>query len=528
MTNTFISRFVTRKARGKSWLALTAWLAFAVALVSSLNEKPPRVHNLADLPIAFWHWQTATPAPEEIEIAIKEARLQTLFLRTGQLDFEGGKLRRIRPVNGAMPRAITLHFVYNATRDFLQEFAALSIDELTDLILASFAEDGERARQDGGQVVGLQLDIDAPTRLLTHYAKLLARLRQRLPAEINLSITGLPTWMEAAALRRVLEPLDFWTPQFYGAQVPNRLDQPIPISSPQWVAQQVAQARRLGKPFYAGLAAYGYAILYSNNGRLVAVRGDLDPARVVRDANFERLERKPFRQNPEPEAVTAEWRYVYLARNDGIIDNLAVRAGDHLLLDVQTAHSLRENARMVCQQAGEKLLGLCLFRLPTTKDATTLTIQEIATALADQESVFAVDAQARCQPIAGKPFYRLTLALTNSGSTNSQFGADAMAVKLQLPDTLVRNLSLAGLDRYQSVYQAQPRYNLPSEQPASLRYANLFLFTATAWQPQARARIIFELAKKPPANLSLTLRVLSDDGRERQTELAIPVESEPL
>ena len=46
----------------------------------------------------------------------------------------------------------------------------------------------------GNQVVGIQIDFDAATPKLANYARFLRQLRQQLPADCRLSITGLLDW----------------------------------------------------------------------------------------------------------------------------------------------------------------------------------------------------------------------------------------------------------------------------------------------------------------------------------------------
>ncbi len=92
----------------------------------------------------------------------------------------------------------------------------------------------------------------------------------------------------------MLGEVDFWAPQFYGAEIPATAERIIPIASPLEVARGVERARELGAPFYAGLAAYGQALVYDAGGRLVELRGDLDPARVASDANLELVGRRAF------------------------------------------------------------------------------------------------------------------------------------------------------------------------------------------------------------------------------------------
>jgi hypothetical protein len=56
----------------------------------------------------------------------------------------------------------------------------------------------QRWRDAGNPVVGIQIDFDARTQYLHEYATFLRDLRQRLPADLRLSITGLMDWSSNA------------------------------------------------------------------------------------------------------------------------------------------------------------------------------------------------------------------------------------------------------------------------------------------------------------------------------------------
>jgi hypothetical protein len=51
-----------------------------------------------------------------------------------------------------------------------------------------------RRRAEGREIVGIQIDFDAHTRHLQEYLEFLRGLRGRLPADCQLSITGLLDW----------------------------------------------------------------------------------------------------------------------------------------------------------------------------------------------------------------------------------------------------------------------------------------------------------------------------------------------
>ncbi len=52
----------------------------------------------------------------------------------------------------------------------------------------------QRWQTAGNHVIGLQVDFDAATHQLTDYARFLQQLRQQLPAEFALGVTGLLDW----------------------------------------------------------------------------------------------------------------------------------------------------------------------------------------------------------------------------------------------------------------------------------------------------------------------------------------------
>ena len=65
-----------------------------------------------------------------------------------------------------------------------------------------------RVEASDASLAGVEIDYDCPTSKLPAYARFLAELRSRLARPIALSITALPTWMNAAELERLTRDLD--------------------------------------------------------------------------------------------------------------------------------------------------------------------------------------------------------------------------------------------------------------------------------------------------------------------------------
>lgn len=508
---------LTRRRRLFRLLAASAALLAAAMLAAAgwRRGAAPRAWKPGEVPVAFWAWRAEAPSQAEVERAARETGARTLFLRAGQFDLKSWRVERVRAVEGSLPRGVELHLVYNATPRLLSEFARVGEGELSAAFVETFRADSARAGRDGARVSGLQIDFDVPTRLLPRYARVLRGTRFALPAGVKLSVTGLPTWMESKELSLVLGEVDFWAPQFYGAEIPATSDRAVPISSPSDIARDVARARELGEPFYAGLAAYGHALLYDARGRLVELRGDLDPARAASDTNLELVGRRAYRAGVEGDGARSgaappagEWRYVLRARSDTVVEGLTVRAGEQVVLAVPGGESLRAGVRGVREAAGDKLLGICLFRLPTRGDATTLRLSEMKAALEDREAEFSTRVSAGRVEEEGAG-NRFVLTAENDGAGSAVYGAGALTVTLRVPGGSVRGVTrLEGFDTFETLCES------PSGlQPCSPARAVVVRLGAHAWPAGGRASAGVSFEGGAPPSLEARVAVRRDDGR---------------
>jgi hypothetical protein len=383
----------------------------------------------------------------------------------------------------------------------------------------------------GARVAGLQLDFDVPTRLLPRYGRVLTAVRRQLPVGAQLSVTGLPTWMNWSELGRALAAADFWVPQFYGAELPRRLTETTPISAEQLMRRDVARARALGKPFYAGLAAYGYAGLYSERGELRVLRGDLDPEEAARHAGLELVERRAFalsesdRTNRDvriasaagivPDAggraTTGGWKYVFRAREAAVVGGTSIEAGESLVFYLTSGEGLRSALRIVREKAGEPLLGVCIFRLPLEADRTTLGLAQVAAALADRAAK--VSTKLRVAPSGPEGFEtpnQLKLTATNDGAVNGRMGAGAVTVTLRLRPGSLRGLSsLEGFDAIETLCEL----GAAAARPCSPRRAGLVRLSARSWPAGASARVGLSFEGEPPTIVESHLLLRTEDGR---------------
>jgi Protein of unknown function (DUF3142) len=496
----------------KHTILMMGTMSFALCLWGNHYFSQPRVWAVSEFPIAFWAWRTNAPSEAEIAKAFTATQSQTLFLRAGQFDLANNSLQRIRPVSGQLPAAVEVHLVYNATRDFLRGWEQLEPSAIAANVADTFRADVGRANKT--YIVGLQLDFDAPTRLLPQYASTLKRLRELLPPNTKLSITGLPTWVNSRDLKAVLAAVDFWILQCYGTNIPTHLSQRIPISSPTDVARTISKARQLNKPFYAGLSAYSYAILYAKDGGLLELRGDLDPAWAAHNTSLELIERQTFKG----EASTSEMRYVYRAKSDVVLDGLIIKAGESLVFDLPSAASLRASARAVRENAGEQLLGICVFRLPVENDETTLSVGEIAAALNDTPTKVAT-----AITLQRNAHQQLQLRVENIGTASAMLREDALTIDLNVPPGSVSGVTrLAGFRSYETLCRLSDD---GEARPCSERRANVIRLKAQAWKPSSISAITLQVKEEIPATMSAVVTTHVNDGRIEQERFALPLQN---
>jgi len=134
-------------------------------------------------------------------------------------------------------------------------------------------------RTAGVSLAGIEIDHDCATAQLDAYADLLAQVHARLPGDLKLSITALPTWIGAPELPRVLAQVDASVLQVHAIAAPragqanaNLFDA---AEAQRWIEAYAAVAPR---PFRVALPAYGLRIGFDDDGSAVAVEGEMPRA----------------------------------------------------------------------------------------------------------------------------------------------------------------------------------------------------------------------------------------------------------
>lgn len=185
---------------------------------------------------AFWLWSGVTPQP-----VLKQAK--TLYILQGQIN-----ATRRTPGRGVQLIAQGMSVPRITRGDVWVVYRAHTL-RWPEPVYRQLLGQVQRWRDAGNPVVGIQIDFDARTQYLHEYAQFLRDLRQRLPQDLRLSITGLMDWSnnaDPAAIAQLNGVVDEVVVQTYQGR----------HSIPDYAAY-LPRLNRLGLPFKIGLIQGG-------------------------------------------------------------------------------------------------------------------------------------------------------------------------------------------------------------------------------------------------------------------------------
>lgn len=141
-------------------------------MMSSVHAENVRAENYQ----SFWLWAGVRPQP-----ALSHAK--DIYLLAGEISDQGAT--HVISQRSALPHLVgpDVWIVYRAQ--------TLSWD---DAVFANVLAHVQSWQAQGNKLVGLQIDFDAGTKHLERYAIFLKRLRDKLPKEFKLGVTGLLDW----------------------------------------------------------------------------------------------------------------------------------------------------------------------------------------------------------------------------------------------------------------------------------------------------------------------------------------------
>lgn len=243
-------------------------IAGMLGMLSCAPSPQPRTIPLSHSAYVWKQgWDTRTIRElSEMEIP---AALEALNVLVGECGLSSGR-RSMRPPwkeLAAHGRPLSLS-VRIGTRKAVGQTGGIDLAEGFDLLLSGLAA----ARTSEIRVVSLQVDFDCPERLLSAYAREIRAFKSKSDG-LPVTITTLPSWLDADGFAELIAAADGWTLQLHGTSRP-KLGERNELFSDRAALRWTNQARRFGRPFRVALPTYAYLACFGKHGEYLGMHAE--------------------------------------------------------------------------------------------------------------------------------------------------------------------------------------------------------------------------------------------------------------
>lgn len=206
---------------------------------------------------AFWVWQRSEPLSQAERGELSRQNVRTIYWQVGELENVGETWRWKARFTRSQSGPGELRFVPVVRLESREKwpFSPASLGSLLNALSAVAKSTDE-----------LQLDYDAPDRLLPDYAAALKKLHTLVP---RLSITALPGWSRGSAWRNFEGSVDELFPMLYDFEPDPvvRGAAPLPLLDPEKLERALAEWDQCRIPWRAGLPAFARVTLFDSTGK---------------------------------------------------------------------------------------------------------------------------------------------------------------------------------------------------------------------------------------------------------------------
>lgn len=302
--------------------------------------------------LRYWAWQRNEPLTEQESAELNAQKVETIYWQVGELENSAETWRWKARFPFPSSSNGRIHFVpaVRLVSRERQPFSEASVTALVRTLGSAVARHEE-----------LQLDYDAPDRLLSDYAAALEQIRALFP---RLTITALPHWSRRDYLK-VLEPrVEELLPMLYDFEAEPVLKDrsPMPLLAPEKILKLIEDWRSCGKTWRAGLPAFARLSVYDANQKL---RGQ------IRNWTWDEL---CFNRNVTIESGGQFGTTILRAARPTSISNTPVRQNEKVIVRLADRPALRDAIR-AAEAAGAQ--SVVLFRLPDSSASSGWSLPQL-------------------------------------------------------------------------------------------------------------------------------------------------------
>lgn len=305
-----------------------------------------------DLDLRYWVWQREDPLNEAELAELATQKVNTIYWQIGELENIGDTWRWKARFHFPANADTQIHFV-PVVRLVSHEKEPFSETSLVAL-LANLSSAGAKHNE-------LQLDYDAPDRLLGDYAAALKRIHTLVS---RLTITALPHWSRSDCLK-VIEPnVEELLPMLYDFEAEPILKNhsPTPLIDSEKISKLINDWRNCRKTWRAGLPVFARLSVYDSNQKL---RGQ------IRNWNWDELcfNRNFVLENGGQFGIT-----ILRAARSTTIANTPIHQSEEVIVREVDRGTLRD-ATATAARAGAQ--SVVFFRLPDSSASSGWSLRQL-------------------------------------------------------------------------------------------------------------------------------------------------------
>jgi hypothetical protein len=310
------------------------------------------IHPASAFDVSYWAWQREEALSDEEVAELTAQGVHTIYWHVGELENKGDTWHWT--AHFSFPTDVAaLHFVpvVRLVSREPQPFSTASVAALGGILTPAAKRAG-----------AIQLDYDAPDRLLEDYGRALAQVHSLVP---RLSITALPHWSRADCLRALANHVDELFPMLYDfeAEPVLRDGQPQPIIDPDKMARMLHDWSACARPWHAGLPSFARLTVYNAEGKS---RGQ------IRNWNWDEVcLSRDLVLVAKSRLGTTLWR----ARGPCPISNTRLQTNDQLAVRLADRAALRAAIDVARQTTAA---GVTFFRLPDSAASSGWSISQLS------------------------------------------------------------------------------------------------------------------------------------------------------
>jgi hypothetical protein len=300
---------------------------------------------------AFWVWQRSELLSEIERVELSAQGAHTIYWQIGEVENVGEnwrwKARFPFPQTSSDLRFVPVVRLESRERS---PFSTASLESL----LGALSPVTKGADE-------LQLDYDAPDRLVDEYAAALKKIHALVP---RLSITALPGWSRSPFLRVLASSVDELLPMLYDFEPDPIIEGavPLPLLVPEKLKGSLTEWSHCPIPWRAGLPSFARVTLFDPSGKS---RGH------IREWNWDDL---CFNKSLATLRPTALGVTVFKAKTATRVTNTPVKVDQLLAVRWPDRAGL---VRVIEQAKKTSALGVVFFRLPDSSAPSGWSLRQL-------------------------------------------------------------------------------------------------------------------------------------------------------